>query len=94
MLEILKLSSIEDIDAQIAALKMLKRNLNNASRTPRTSKKKIEKPIKKTRQIVCSHCGRTDSRNNMERISKYEYQHPMCLYSPKKTVKVEFTFGQ
>lgn len=78
-----------EIDAKIAELKAQKRKLNPTTRKPRTKKAPV--PTKKQRSVVCSYCGKTDKRANMERISKYEYQHPMCIYREPKTIMVEFT---
>jgi hypothetical protein len=80
--------SVEEIEAEIERLKTLKQSITpKKERTPRTPK---QTNVKKTRKVACSYCGQVDSRSNMERISKYEYQHPMCLYRKPNTVRIEF----
>lgn len=80
----------EQLDAEIARLKTQLKSLRPSKpRTPRT--KKEQKPVRHQRQVVCMYCGKPDKKTNMERISKYEYQHPMCLYREPKIVKVEFS---
>lgn len=80
--------TVAEIDEQIKALKAQKRKLN---KTPRTPQPKKQTPVKHQRKIICSYCGKPDSRNNMERISRYEYQHPICMYNkPTRTVRIDF----
>lgn len=80
--------SVAEIDTEIARLKALK---NASMKAPKIKKEKTHAPARHTRKIVCSNCGMADTRANMARISKYEYQHAMCP-SVKKELVVRFEF--
>jgi ribosomal protein L44E len=84
--------TVAEIDAQIKALQAKKRSINKTPRTPRTPRvTKTQKPTKHQRKIVCSNCGQADTRANLIRISKFEYEHPMCPASSTRVVRIDFT---
>lgn len=84
------MSSIEDIDAQIKALKALKRSMNKKARPAKIKKEQVSRPVRHTRQVVCTNCGISGSRNDMIQISKHEYQHPLCPARVTRVVRIEF----
>ena len=85
--------TVAEIDAQIKILQAKKKALE-PKKIRKQRAKKEQKQVRHQRLVVCSYCGKPDKKTNMERISKYEYQHPICMYQEKKQVRIEFAFGQ
>lgn len=77
--------TVKDIDAQIKALQAKKRALKPA----KIKKEKVNRPTRHTRSLVCSNCGISAHRAELEQVSRYEYQHIVCP-RPQRIIKVDF----
>lgn len=82
--------TLEQINEQLKALMAKKRAMNSKPRKPRAVKEK--KPVRKQRLVVCIYCGKPDKKTNMQKVSKYEYEHPLCERLGT-IVKVGFAFN-
>lgn len=82
--------SVSDIEAQIEALKILKRKIqsdNKPTRTPRTPKKTV---VRHTRKVRCSRCGTEAPRSELQQVARYEYQHLICPVTETKVIRIDF----
>lgn len=82
--------SVSDIDAQIEALRILKRKIQSENRPPRTPRTPKKTVVRHTRKVRCSLCGTEAPRSELQQVARYEYQHLICPVKETKVIRIDF----